>query len=125
MTFYVINTATNKVVSRHNIRAVDEPTSPNLRIDPITEPDVVTSRHLPSVHLNNDEESSAVTEDEAPNASTSSPKNTMPILDPHNLVGRTFLIPQEDGQRLRARMVKAIDDHDGKLQRDSTILKFI
>ena len=49
----------------------------------------------------------------------------MPILDPNNLMGRTFLIPQEDGQRLRARIVKTIDDYDGKLQRDSTRLKFI
>ena len=37
----------------------------------------------------------------------------------------TFLIPQENGQRLRARIVKVIDDHDGKIQRDSTRLKFI
>ena len=37
----------------------------------------------------------------------------MPILEPHDLVGRTFIIPQEDGQHIRARIVKAIDDHDG------------
>ena len=40
-------------------------------------------------------------------------------------MGRTFLIPQEDGQILRVRIVKAIDDHDGKPQKDSTRLKFI
>ena len=43
----------------------------------------------------------------------------MPIQDPNDLVGRICLIPQEDSQRLRARIVKAIDDYDGKLQRDS------
>ena len=36
-----------------------------------------------------------------------------------------FLIPQEDVQRLRARIVKAINDYDRKLQQDSTRLKFI
>ena len=44
----------------------------------------------------------------------------MTILDPKDLVGRNFLIPQEDGQHLRARIVKDIDEYDVKLQRDST-----
>ena len=72
-----------------------------------------------------DEEAPVVTEDEAFNASTSLHKHSMPILGPNDIVGRAFLIPQEDVQRLRARIVKAIDDHDGKLQRDCTRLKLI
>ena len=48
----------------------------------------------------------------------------MPILDPNDLVGRTFLMKQ-DSQHLRATIVKAMDDYDGKLQRDSTRLKLI
>ena len=40
----------------------------------------------------------------------------MPILEPNELVGRTFVIPQEDGQRLRARMVKVINEYEGALQ---------
>ena len=112
MTFSILNTATNKVVSRSNVRTADEPNSPNLSIDPLTAPEVVTSRHFPSVRLNNDEEDSAIIKYEAPNASTSSPKHIIPILDPYDLVGRIFLISQEDSQRLRAIIVKAIDDHD-------------
>ena len=92
-TFSILNTDTNKVVSSSNVRAADEPTSPNLRIDPLTAPGVVASRHLPSVKLKNDEEASTITKEEAHNASTSSPKHAMPILDPHDLVRRTFLIP--------------------------------
>ena len=91
MTFSILNTATNKVVSMSNVRLVDEPTSPNIRIDPLTTPNVVTSRHLPSVHLKSDEEAPAVTKDEAPNASNSSPKHCMPILDPKTLWGGLFL----------------------------------
>ena len=49
----------------------------------------------------------------------------MPILDPNYLVGRTFLILQEYGQLLRVRIVKAVDDYDEKIQRDSTRLKLI
>ena len=49
----------------------------------------------------------------------------MPIPDPNDLVGRIFLIPQEDSQCLQARIVKDKDEYDGKLQRDSTRLKSI
>ena len=49
----------------------------------------------------------------------------MPKIDPKDLVGSTFHIPKEDGQRMRGRIVNDIDEHDGKLQRDSTTLKFI
>ena len=112
MTFSILNIATNKVISRYNVRSAEDPTSPNLRIDPLTAHKVVTSRHLPSVHLKTDQEAPVVVEDEAPNASNSSPKHTMHIVDPHDLVVRTFLIPQEDGQRLLARIVKSIDDHE-------------
>ena len=56
---------------------------------------------------------------------TSLPKHDMSILDPNDLVGRTFIILQEDGQRLRAMIVKAIDDYEGDLQRDSSRMKFI
>ena len=37
----------------------------------------------------------------------------MPIINPPDLMWRTFLMPiNEDGQRLRAKIVKAIDDHE-------------
>ena len=52
-------------------------------------------------------------------------KRALPILDPSNLVGRTFLLDKEDGQCLRARIVKAIDDCEGDLARDSSRLKFV
>ena len=114
MTFSTLNADTNKVVSRSNVRPEDKPTYPNLRIYLLTAPEIVTSPHLNSDHLEDDEEARVVTEDEAPNASASLPKHSMPILDPNDLMESTFLIPQEDGQHLRARIVKTIGDYDGK-----------
>ena len=61
MAFYVLNTTTTKVTSRSNVRIAGEPTSPNLRIDPLTKPEVVTSRHFPSVRLEDNEEAPAAT----------------------------------------------------------------
>ena len=51
MTFSIINTTINKIISTYNIRTVGEPTSPNLRINPLTAPEVVTSRHPHSDYL--------------------------------------------------------------------------
>ena len=115
----------NEVIIRFNFRPACEPVSPNLSIEPLTSSKVVKSRHFPSDYLEDKEEAPADTEQESHDDSVSLPKHAMPILDPKDLVGRTFLIPQEDGQHIRARIVKAIDNYDGKLQRDSTRLKFI
>ena len=49
----------------------------------------------------------------------------MPVVDPDDLVGRTFLLNKEDGQCLRARIVKALDDCEGDLAQDSSRLKFV
>ena len=49
----------------------------------------------------------------------------MPFIDPDDLVGMTFLLNKEDGQRLRARIVKALDDFEGDLSRDSYRLKIV
>ena len=87
----ILNTATNKVISMYNGKPADEPTSPNLRIDPLDAPEVVTSRHLHPVHLEDDEKAHVVTKTESPNASASSSKQIIPILDPNDLVGRDFL----------------------------------
>ena len=125
MTFSILNETTNIVISTSNFRLAGEPTSPNFKIDPLTAPEVVTSCHPPSDYLKDKEESPAVTKDEPPNTSTSSTKHKMPILESNDVVRRTFVISQEDSQRLRARIIKAMHDYNGKFQRDSTILKLI
>jgi hypothetical protein len=49
-----------------------------------------------------------------------------PIVDPDDLVGRTFLLDkQSDGQQSRARIVKMIDDHDYKLDNNKDRIKFL
>jgi hypothetical protein len=40
----------------------------------------------------------------------------MPIIDPHDLVGCTFLLPQqEDGQCFLAYIIKTLDDYKSEL----------
>jgi hypothetical protein len=49
----------------------------------------------------------------------------MLVIDTDDLVGRTFLLNKEDRQRLRARIVKAFDDFEDDLARDSSSLTFV
>ena len=39
----------------------------------------------------------------------------MVIIDPSELVGRTFLVDKDDGQRHWARIVEALEDHGAKV----------
>ena len=87
----MINSNTNKVISRSNVRAEVEPTSSNLMIDPLTAPEVVTSLLPPSNYPEENEEDHPVAEEKLPNASASLPKYKMAILDPNDLVGGLFL----------------------------------
>jgi hypothetical protein len=50
----------------------------------------------------------------------------MPGYSPRELIGRTFLdIPQEDGTRLRLRIVRAISNHLSDLDKDPTKVRFL
>ena len=50
----------------------------------------------------------------------------MVTIDPKDLIGLTFLIgSEEDGQRFRARVVRAIVDKEDKLKKGSEYMKFI
>ena len=49
----------------------------------------------------------------------------MPIMNPEDLVGRIFLLDQqEDGQRFRARIVEAVNAHEDDVQNNPDLLKF-
>ena len=50
----------------------------------------------------------------------------MPIVDPNDLMGRTFLMaPQPDGQCFRAHIVRAIEDHERDLANNSERTHFL
>lgn len=50
----------------------------------------------------------------------------VPIINPDDLVGRTFLMDEDDtGQRFRARIVKLVEDHESTLEENPTRVKFL
>ena len=49
----------------------------------------------------------------------------MPIVDPQGLIGRTFLMDQQDdGQKFRARVIEAINAYDEKVANNPELLRF-
>jgi hypothetical protein len=49
------------------------------------------------------------------------------LFDPDALIGRTFLLDEqvENGHRLRARMVKLVEDHERRVENNPARLKFV
>ena len=62
MTFSILDWDTNKVISRHIVRPTGEPSSSNIRIDPLTKHAVVASHQPPSNCLNDNEEAPDITD---------------------------------------------------------------
>jgi hypothetical protein len=103
MTFKILTYDTHKIIYCSNIRSALDPDSWNLHMEPLNDdkvlaPIIKSRRDLDPVDsLDHGEENDSVM--------------PMPIVDPNDLVGRTFLMPrQEDGQCFRARIVRAIED---------------
>ena len=109
LTYKVLSTKTLKVLHRSLLRPAVTDDS-NIRAESLGGEiqDVIHSGH-PS-------------DPEQPNT----PPPPSPIVDPDELIGRTFIMhAQPDGQQLRARIVKLIDDHDYKLENNKERIKFL
>jgi hypothetical protein len=118
ITFKILTDNTRKIIYRSNIRSVLDPASQNLCMEPLNDSPVLApiihSRHTTASvdSLDHGEEYDIIT--------------PMPIVDPNDLVGCTFLMPpHEDGQRFRARTVRAIEDHERSLAKDEDQIHFL
>ena len=115
MTFKILTDNTKKIIYRSNIRSALDPKSRNLRMD----------------LLNDDKPITEVIKSRPNSASDVAPdhgerQSAIPIVDPNDLVGWTFLMPtREDGQRHRARIVRAIEDHEKKLESNPDRVHFL
>ena len=132
VTFKILNISTNILINRSNLRLANDSKFPSLRSDPVAFPEVIallrednfeaedaTSKTSPNEE---DPGSENTTKDSSSNPSSS---RHMPVVDTNDIVGRTLFLNKECGQRLRARIIKALDDFDGDLARHSSRLKFI
>jgi hypothetical protein len=82
MIFKILTDDTLKVIHQFNVRSALNPHAKNLRLDPL-EPGNVATPIVKSRH------------DSADDGEILPP---MPVIDPSELIGRTFLMDKEDGQ---------------------------
>jgi hypothetical protein len=122
LTYKVLNPSTMKVLHRSLIRPAD-PLDPNLRAESlggesdedVTNP-VIHSRHDDMLH----------DDSKQPNTQDDTAPMVTPIINPEDLIGRTFLMDkQEDGQQFRARIVKLIEDHTSQLENNKDRIKIL
>ena len=97
--FKILNSSTNKTVDRYNVRSATDNETPNFRDDPVNSPEVITSLSKSNSRDNNSTSKTSQNEvcptSETPikeSSSTSSSPKHMPVIDPDNLVGRTFFL---------------------------------
>ena len=118
MTYMILTDDTHKVIHRSNVRTALDPTSANKRVDPPSgekpqPPPIIQSRS---------KESDEVLDD---NGEPQTRYYQLPLVDTSDLIGRTFLTEQEDGQKHRARIVAAIEEHGNNVEKNPGRMKFV
>ena len=113
MTFKILTDDTSKIISRSNVRSADVPMEYNLRLDPLCgEPKQIVKSKNDTIDDNPDQNEIQ--------------QKPMPMIHPSDLVGRSFLLNEnENGEKFRAKIVKAIHEHDDKLERNLDNMKFL
>ena len=121
MTWKVYDPETGKVVPRSQCRPVS-PADPNFRAVPDSgEESSGTDPVIKSRKDGTDDNTTPVFADQ-----TYVPPNPDAIVDPEELIGRTFLLNErEDGQRFRARVVRQLDEHEADLDGQPERIKFL
>jgi Reverse transcriptase (RNA-dependent DNA polymerase) len=116
LTFKIL-TPNNKVIYRSVIRSALDPTTRHKRLAPVGGES--TLNHVgDKVFIRSNFDTSQVDDPTI--------TRRMPTIDPENLIGRTFLKETEkDGQRFRARIVRAIIDKDNEVKKDPQYIKFL
>jgi hypothetical protein len=137
MTYKILTDDTRRIIHRSNIRLAADPNARNLRLDRLNDklPEVIQSLCKASPASDHGEDfslhSMEPTDEHTYMESTPDPSecpstgDDMVIVDPQELLGRTFLMDtQEDGQRFRARIVECISDHESNVRRSDDHVKF-
>ena len=91
VTFKILSDKTCKIIHRSNVRSANDPLESNIRLDPLTIPKVIKDKHDIKGEDDSPAADSTALED---NANADRP--SMPIIDPADLVGRTFITPENE-----------------------------
>ena len=148
MTFKILTSDTNKIIFRSSVRSAEKGDR-NLRADmgrtkgkphshindtnieaPDSDDGDTSSLHNANGEMGSSNKYDDSTEPPSVLKSRHDQSDTMhpepmPIFNPEDLVGRTFLLgEQKDGQNFRARIVEAINAHEDKVKENPELLRF-
>ena len=123
LTYKILNKH-HKVIYRSAIRSALDPAKRNQRLSPLggeTASNYLGDKmFIRSTHTPENFASSSLDDDD-PNV-----KRRMVTIDPKDLIGQTFLKDsEEDGQRFRARVVRAIIDKEDEKKKGLEYMKFV
>ena len=122
---YKVLTLTRKVIYRSALRSALDPAKRNQRLSPLGG-ETVSNYLGDTIFIRSKTETSEATDVPTLDGNDPSVKRRMVTIDPKDLIGRTFLKDaEEDGQRFRARVVRAVMDKEDKLKKGSEYMKFI
>lgn len=130
MTFKILTDDTHRVIMRSQVRPADDPTRPNLRLTDLFDGEppskvFVRSKFDPDKASDYPNLDPTTGEVEQVTKTTMIPVDTSELVDTNELVGRTFLLDQqEDGTIHRARIVDMIHDHEYELSKNPEHIKF-
>ena len=117
MTFKILKMDTLKVIICSNICRADDNMSKNWRVESLD------GENKPPIIIKSKGDTENFGE---PDDDTGVKKYSKPAFDPHGIIGKTFLKHTDDnGERLRATVIKCIEDHDKDLAKDPNRKKFI
>jgi hypothetical protein len=112
MTYKILCDKSLKVLHRSNVRSANNPSDPNLRLDPLDGENLPqSSRIIKSV-----QDDAEILDDQV---------KPMIYFDTGDLVGRTFLMEgDDDGLCQRARIIEVLDDHEKNVADNPVLKKF-
>jgi hypothetical protein len=136
MTYKILMDDTRRIIHCSNIRLAADPNARNLHLDPLNDkpPEVIrslrkaspASDHGENFSLHSMEPTDAHTYTEStpdPSERPSTGNDTV-IVNPQELLGRTLMDTQEDGQRFCASIVECISDHESNVRHSDDHVKF-
>jgi hypothetical protein len=117
---YKVLTKSNKIIYRSAIRSALDPATRNQRLSPLG--GETASNYLgDKIFIR-----SSTCQEDVEVRDGPSVQRQMVTIDPKDLIGRTFLKDAEDdGQRFRARVVRAVIEKEDDLKKGSEYMKFI
>ena len=110
MTFKILSQATQKIIYRSNVRTAEDKLKPNNRLNNNN-----NENNIIFVKSKNDE-----------NGETYLNLRPLPGFNPLELIGKSYMgLEQEDGQKFRMKIIKAIADHKADLKKHPDMVKFL